>query len=211
MNTQIPLLLFGCGGHARSCIDVIESEGRFRIAGLVGMVHEIGEEVLGYPVLGSDGELDRLRSLARHAVVTVGQIKSPDVRMNLHDRLTAGGWILPSIYSPFALVSSHATVGAGTMVMHGAIINAGARIGCNCIINSRALIEHDCEIGDHCHIATGAILNGNVSVGGASFIGSGSVVRQDVRIGRRCVIGMGQTVMKHYADESRIPVWGHQE
>lgn len=210
MNEPLTLLLLGCGGHARSCIDVIECEGRFRIVGLVGRAHEVGKEVLGYPVLGGDEDLDRLAKLARHALVTVGQIKSPDVRRDLFERLVVGGWSLPPIISPFAHVSSHATIEAGTVVMHGAIVNAGARVGRNCIINSRALIEHDCKVGDHCHIATGAILNGEVTVSSASFIGSGTVVRQGTVVGERCVIGMGQTVLKHCADESRIPAWGSE-
>ena len=207
MNELLPLLLLGCGGHARSCIDVIESEGRYRIVGLVGQAHEVGKVVLGYPVLGSDKDIDRLGQLTRQALVTVGQIKSPDSRINLFERLTASGWSLPAIISPFAHVSSHATIGAGTVVMHGAIVNAGARVGRNCIINSQALIEHDCNLGDHCHIATGAILNGEVSVGNASFIGSGTFVRQSTIIGNRCVIGMGQMVFKNCANESRVPAW----
>lgn len=207
MNELLPLLLLGCGGHARSCIDVIERESRFRIVGLVGQVHEVDKEVLGYPVLGSDEDIDRLGQLARHALVTVGQIKSPDLRKGLFEMLTAGGWSLPTIISPFAHVSANATIGAGTVVMHGAIVNAGARIGHNCIVNSRALIEHDCNVGDHCHIATGAILNGEVSVGNASFIGSGTVVRQRTIIGYNCVIGMGQMVFKNCADESQVPAW----
>ena len=54
------ILLIGAGGHARACIDVIEQEGRFNIAGLVGLPHEVGSRVLGYPVLGSDIELPDL-------------------------------------------------------------------------------------------------------------------------------------------------------
>ena len=122
MNEQLPLLLFGCGGHARSCIDVIEREGRFRLAGLVGQAHEVGMEVLGYPIIGSDEDIDRLGELARHALVTVGHIKSPDVRIDLYEKLIASGWTLPVIISPFAHVSSHATIEAGTVVMHGAIV-----------------------------------------------------------------------------------------
>ena len=207
MNELLTLLLLGCGGHARSCIDVIESEGRYRIVGLVGQAHEVGKVVLGYPVLGSDEDIDRLGQLTCQALVTIGQIKSPDSRINLFERLSASGWSLPAIISPFAHVSSHATIGAGTVVMHGAVVNAGARIGRNCIINSQALIEHDCNLGDHCHIATGAILNGGVSVGNASFIGSGTFVRQSTIIGNRCVIGMGQVVFKNCANESRVPAW----
>ena len=29
------LILLGCGGHAKSCVDVIEAEGKYRILGLI--------------------------------------------------------------------------------------------------------------------------------------------------------------------------------
>ena len=58
-----PLLLIGCGGHARSLIDVVESSG-CHILGLVGLPEQVGEEVLGYPVLGCDQDLPSLRHSA---------------------------------------------------------------------------------------------------------------------------------------------------
>ena len=30
------ILIFGAGGHANSCIDVIEAENKFKIIGLIG-------------------------------------------------------------------------------------------------------------------------------------------------------------------------------
>ena len=54
-----PLLLIGCGGHARSLIDVVETSGRWHVLGLVGLPEQLGEEILGYPVLGCDQDLPR--------------------------------------------------------------------------------------------------------------------------------------------------------
>jgi len=34
------IILIGAGGHTRACIDVIEHEGQFRIAGLVEKVRK---------------------------------------------------------------------------------------------------------------------------------------------------------------------------
>jgi hypothetical protein len=39
------LLLIGAGGHAKSCIDVIEQENKFKIIGLVGSPNEVGTHV----------------------------------------------------------------------------------------------------------------------------------------------------------------------
>lgn len=193
--TKAPVLLVGAGGHARACIDVLEQEGRFAVAGLVGLPHEVGTQMLGHPVLGTDADLPALLGDYAHALVAIGQIKTPEPRMRLFNLLEQNGCALPVIVSPRAYVSSHATLGAGTIVMHGAIVNAGAVVGRNCIVNSQSLVEHDVVIADHCHIATAAAINSGVHIGAGTFIGSNSSVRQCINIGERCLIGMGQRVL----------------
>jgi sugar O-acyltransferase (sialic acid O-acetyltransferase NeuD family) len=199
------ILLVGAGGHARAVIDVIEQDGRFTVAGLTGLTSEVGQRVLGYPVLATDEALAGLRRDHGHALVAIGQIKDVQPRMRAFNQLQREGFELPSIVSPKAHVSKHAALGAGTVVMHGAVVNAGAVIGRNCIINSLALVEHDAVVGDHCHIATTAAINSGVKIGDASFIGSGVVVRQQVRIGERSLVGMGQHVLKDCPPGSHLP------
>jgi len=194
------ILLIGAGGHALSCIDVIEAGRRYRIEGLLGLPEEKGGERLGYPVVGSDEDLHVLARPGRNALVCIGQIKSPEGRMRLFARLLELGFCLPAIVSPKAWVSPHADLGAGSIVMHGAIVNAGAKVGNNCIINTRAVIEHGARIGDHCHISTGALVNGDVAVGEGSFVGSCSSLKEGVLLGRRCLVGMGVTVFSDLAD-----------
>lgn len=196
------IIMVGSGGHARACIDVIEAEGRFRVAGLIGLSHEVGLENMGYPVLGTDNDLPGLVKEVQSALVTVGQIETPQPRMRLFRQLLELGYELPTIVSPNARISRHAMLAGGTIIMHGVLINAGARIGRNCIINSGATIEHDACISDHCHVSTAVTINGGVGVGEGSFIGSGSVVREGVRIGEGCIVSMGQRVFADCADGS---------
>ncbi len=203
--SQESILLVGAGGHAKACIDVIEQEGRFSVKGLVGLSHEVGLRVFDYPVLGTDEDLPTLLEDCANALITVGQIKTPEPRMRLFDMLQKNSCELPVIVSPRAYVSPHATLGAGTIVIHGAIINAGAVVGKNCIINSQSLVEHDVVIADHCHIATAATINSGVHIGAGTFIGSNSSVRQCVNIGERCLIGMGQQVLADCGAGVRMP------
>jgi sugar O-acyltransferase (sialic acid O-acetyltransferase NeuD family) len=198
------LILLGAGGHAHACIDVIEQHGQYQVAGLVGMLEEMNAQHLGYAVIATDSDLSELARTYQYAIVTVGHIRSPDRRTCLYQRAIASGFQLPVIVAPTAHVSRHAIIGAGTIVMHGAIVNAGAKIGSNCIINSRALIDHDVIVEDHCHVSTGAILNGDVMVGTGSFVGSGSVVREGVSIGHGCLVGMGLSVRHNLAGKSRF-------
>lgn len=201
------ILLVGAGGHARSCIDVIEQDGRFVVAGLVGLPHEVGTQVLGYPVLGADADLPNLlRDNGSNGLITIGQIKTAEPRRHLFQLIEKNGFVMPTIISPRAYVSPHATIGAGTIVMHDAIVNAGAVVGRNCIINTRALVEHDAMIADHCHIATAAVINGAAQIGTGTFIGSGSIVRELIKVGERCVVGMGQRLTNDCADGIRMPL-----
>lgn len=203
--SKLPILLIGAGGHARACIDVIEMEGRFTVHGLLGLEDQVGWEVLGYPVIGIDADLPSLRRQQSHALVTVGQIKSPEPRIRLFNLLQQCSYETPVIISPRAHVSRHAAVARGTIVMHGAVVNAGASVGENCILNSLSLVEHDAKIGDHCHVSTAAAINSGVYIAAGTFVGSNASVRQGIRIGERCVIGMGQRVLKNCEPGTQLP------
>ena len=198
------VILIGAGGHAHACIDVIEQHGQYQIAGLVGMQEEIHTRHFGYAVIATDTELPRLAKEYQYAFITVGQVGSPDSRIRLYQQAIQLGFSLPGIIAPTAHVSSHATIGKGSMVMHGAIVNAGARVGNNCIINTRALVEHDAIVEDHCHISTGAILNGSVCIGTGSFVGSGCVIKDGITLGKSCLVGIGLCVRHNQADHTRF-------
>ena len=197
-------ILIGAGGHAHACIDVIEQHGQYQIAGLVGLQEEKHTQHLGYAVIATDADLPQLATDYQYAFITVGQIGSPDKRIRLYQQAIQLGFILPDVIAPTAHVSKHATIGAGTIVMHGAIVNAGAKVGENCIINTRAMVEHDATVEDHCHISTGAILNGSAHIGAGSFVGSGCVIKDGITLGKSCVIGMGLCVRHSQADHARF-------
>jgi len=198
------ILLLGAGGHARACIDVIEQSGDYSIAGLIGAPEEVGKNILGYAVIGTDKELGELRKTCDSALVVVGQIQAPTTRIDLFNKLNDSGYTSPIIISPNAYVSQHAQLASGTIVMHGAVINPGASIGKNCIINSQSLIEHDSVIGNHCHISTGVIVNGDVKIGQGSFLGSGCVLREGINIGENCLVGMGLAVRHSLPDNYSV-------
>ena len=47
------IILIGGGGHARSCIDVIELTGLYKIAGLVEKDNVNEKENFRYPIMGT--------------------------------------------------------------------------------------------------------------------------------------------------------------
>ena len=202
--TKTNLILIGAGGHSRSCIDVIEQQGQYKIVGLIGTPDEIHSQHLGYAVIGTDRDLQELSKTYQYALITIGQIQTSEHRTRLYQQATQHGFKLPIVIAPTAYVSRQAKLGAGSIVMHGAIVNVGSLVGNNCIINTNALIEHDATVEDHCHISTGSILNGDVKIGAGSFIGSGSIINQGIVVGNNCLVGMGITLRHNLNDDSRF-------
>lgn len=182
MTSAERIILVGGGGHCRSVIDVIEQQGKYKIDGIVDLKENIGEKILGYPVIACDNQLSELFSSCKNAVITVGHIKTNSLRLKLYESLKEIGYKLPVITSPLAYVSRHAQIGEGTVIMHHALVNANANIGKNCIINSKALIEHDAQVGDHCHISTASVINGGVVVENNTFVGSNSTSKQEANL-----------------------------
>lgn len=181
-NSKLDIILIGGGGHCRSVIDVIEQEGKYEIAGIIDKKELIGSKVLNYEVIGCDDDLPQLSKKYRFAIITAGQIKSPELRKKLFKLANEAGLKLPVIISPRAYVSKHSQVEEGTVIMHDALINTNAKIGKNCIINTKALIEHDATIEDHCHISTSSVVNGGVKIKSGTFFGSNATSKQEVEI-----------------------------
>ncbi len=194
------LVLIGGGGHCRACIDVIEAENKFKIAGIVDIKEKKDTIVLGYKVFASDEDLPSLVVEYKNFLITVGQTGHSDKRKLMFAALKKLNARLPVIVSPYSYVSKHAEIGEGTIAMHGTFINAGARIGKNCIINTAAIVEHDAVIEDHCHISTGSIVNGECHVGEGVLLGSNSVVINNLGIVGGTVIGAGSVVTRSIDD-----------
>jgi sugar O-acyltransferase (sialic acid O-acetyltransferase NeuD family) len=194
------IILIGGGGHCISCIDVIEQEGKYKIAGIIDLKENIGKKILNYPIIGSDDELEKFSSEYNYFAITIGQIKSSDKRVELYEKLKKLSIQLPIIISPKSYVSKHANIEEGTIIMHGIIINAKAQIGVNCIINTNSLIEHEVKIGNHCHISTNTVINGQVTIGNKCTLGSGAIIKNNITITNNVIVGAGSVVVKNIND-----------
>ena len=191
------IILIGAGGHAKSCIDVIEKTKKYKIIGLIDNKLSVGTKVLGYKVIGTDSELKYLfKRDIKFAHIAIGSIKDSSLRKYLFVKLSEIGFKFPVIISPQALVSKYCYIDAGTIIMNHVIINTDVKIGKNCIINNKALIDHDCYIDDHSHIATSVTINSTVKIGKLCFVGSGSIIRQNITVQDSSFVNMGSIVLK---------------
>ncbi len=190
------IVVIGAGGHAKVVIDALMHGGRYRVVGAVAAAEEVGGEVLGVPIVGTDGDLGRLRGEGVGAVaIGIGSVGDVSARVAAVRAATAAGLDLPAITHPAATVSPHATLEEGAFVAAGAVVGPDARIGAYAIVNTGAIVDHDCVIGEFAHISPDAALSGGAKVGDRTHVGTGSSVIQYITIGSDVLLGAGAVVV----------------
>lgn len=190
------LILVGGGGHCKSVIESIESEGNYKIAGISDIASRQGETISGYMVNYADEQLNIMAKDDFTFLITVGQIRNPIPRRILFEKLKSAGANMATIIDPTAVVSPRSTIGEGSVILRQTFINAGVTIGKNCILNTSAIVEHDSIIGNHVHISTKAVVNGDCHIGDNCFIGSGAIISNGVSICTDTIIGAGTVVFR---------------
>lgn len=189
------IILIGFGGHAKSVIDTIEKQRKYRIIGFTEK-----DEVLtyrGYSVLGSDEKLKELyQNGVKNAFVTIGYLGDSSTRNKIYHELKEIGYTLPVIVDETAVLASDVVLGEGTYIGKNVVLNSAVRIDEMCIVNTGAIVEHDCVVHAFSHVAVGATLCGAVKVGSETLIGANATIIQGVEVGDGVKVGAGAVVLK---------------
>lgn len=179
------IVLIGAGGHAKSCLEVINSKKEFKVNFLIDRKYKVNSDIK--TVLESD--FIKKNSLNRKNIhISVGQLKDGRKRKKIYEFYKSKGCTFPVVKSSSCYISKKSTIGEGTIIMHKVLININVKIGKNCIINSGSIVEHDAVIGDNVHIAPGAIILGGCHISNNSFIGSGSIIKQNTTIRENSIL-----------------------
>lgn len=209
--TKGHLLVFGAGGHAKSVVEMIMANGKFRLAGIVDDNIPAGTRVLDIPVLGPREILPQLveRGLTK-AANGVGGIIDINIRVKLFHFMEESGFTFPPLLHPRAAVEPSASIGDGVQVFANAYIGSSAVLQARCMVNTNAVVSHDCSIGSYTHVAPGALLAGHVQVGERTLVGMGVTTAIGIKIGSHVRIGNGAILYADVPDQSIIPagkVW----
>ena len=189
------IVLFGAGGHAASCIQILETLKTYKIIFLIDK--KIKNNFNFYQVKKEQSDYRLYKKYANNALIAIGHTKDNKIRKIIFNRLKENKFIIPKVISKHSTVAKNSQIGEGTIVMDGVRINSGVKIGKNCIINTNSIIEHGTEIGDNCHIAPGAILNGDIKIHSDTFVGSGSIIKEKVTIPQNTFIKMGSVIKRN--------------
>jgi sugar O-acyltransferase (sialic acid O-acetyltransferase NeuD family) len=189
------LIIYGGGGHAKSLIDLIRAEEKYRIHCILDDGIAAGSQIMGVPVLGDGSKLAELRRQGIGlAVNAVGGIGSIAPRLKVYERLRLAGFGFPTVIHPRAFVEPTACLGEGGQIFFNAYVGSDVKVGFGCIINTGAIISHDCFLSDYVNISPGAILAGAVTVNERSLVGMGVTVNLNVTIGAGSRVGNSAVV-----------------
>src|SRR6201982_2936728 len=113
--------------------------------------------------------------------------------------------VTPSVHpdayvAPTAVLSGQVSVGAGSCVLHGAVLTddgGSVEVGANCVIMEHAVLRgtprHALTIGDHVLAGPHCYLTG-CTIGDEVFIATGAMVFNGARMGRASSVALGGTV-----------------
>lgn len=191
------IAIVGSSGHAKVVSDIVKLERRFEIAGYLDSQKAAGTQVLGSRILGRVEDLPNL--VHTHGldgyIIAIGD---NFVRHQISAAVKALGLDLPLVTAvhPAAVVAGDVTLGAGTVVMAGAVINPGCGVGELCIINTRASLDHDSLLEDCASLGPNAATGGNCQVGFCAVLGISSTLIHRISVGEHTVIGAGAVVLE---------------
>jgi FlaA1/EpsC-like NDP-sugar epimerase len=94
-SRKLNIVLIGGGGHCHSVIDVIEQENKYEIIGIVDTKENIGKKVLDYEIIACDDDLEELFKTCKKAVITIGHIKTNQLRKKLFEKAKNIGFDFP--------------------------------------------------------------------------------------------------------------------
>ena len=189
------IVFIGGGGHSLACYDIIKQNQNLNLVGFVDCSSDVVLKEMGCRYLGNDDILDELIKKNFFFFISIGQIKSPNKRIEIFDKVKKKGGNFIVLISKFSYVSPFASIDKGSIVMNGSVINAKAKIGKNCIINTNTVIEHEVIIESNVHIAPNATIWGNVRIQEGTFVGSGAIIREGMTVEKNSIIPAGKLLM----------------
>jgi sugar O-acyltransferase (sialic acid O-acetyltransferase NeuD family) len=192
------VLIVGSSGHSKVIIDIFEKGGLYKIIGLLDSYRNIGENTLGYKILGKEEDLPELLRTYPHCKIFVA-IGDNWVRHRVVSKVIK---IRPEIefataIHPSAQIGKNVKIGKGVAIMPGVIINSDSVIGDFVILNTKASIDHDCRMAEYSSLGPDVTTGGNVSIGEFTAISIGSIISHGVSVGSHSVIGSAALLTKN--------------
>lgn len=199
------IVIIGASGHGGMILDIIERQGRYKVAGFIDSFKEKGSKHYGYEILGNERDIPELipKFNLHGAILAIGNNWT---RKSMSDKI---GKIAPTLkivsaVHPTAIIGKSVKIGKGSVIMPGAIVNPHSTLGDFCIVNTNSSLGHDGIMEDYSSIASGVCTGGNLVVGRFSAISLGANIIENITIGAHSIVGAGSLVIKDVGNFSIV-------
>lgn len=194
-NVYSRIVVYGCGGHARSIITTLK---RLQCSSILCIDPEgkENETILGIPILRELNYLEGDGMIIAKGDNTLREL----IYEKYKDKVN-----LATIIAKSSTIGEDVDIADGVFIGEHTYIGSGVKIGENTIINTNAVIEHEVCIGRNTHIAPSATICGKSVIGSNSLIGTGATLTDEISVCDNVVVGAGGVVV-HSIQESGIYV-----
>jgi len=150
MTKPTKVIIWGAGGHGKVILDIL-AESKIPVLGFIDDdKKKVNQSINGCRILGNAAYLEKIKN--KRAVKIALGIGNNEIRKTIFQKATALGFQVISAVHPRAVVSRHARLGRGVVVMAGAVINPSAILEDGAVVNTGASVDHDCYLEAFCHI-----------------------------------------------------------
>lgn len=164
------IVIIGCGGHAKSILDVILFNDNNADIIFVDKNAGENETILGFPVLNDYNITDE------KVIVGIGDNKKRrELSEKYYDNLT-------TIISKNAYIGHAVKIGKGVFIAHHVHVGILTIVDDFCIVNTSASVDHECHLCTCSFIGPNATLCGKVKVNENCFIGAGATIVPNITI-----------------------------
>jgi sugar O-acyltransferase (sialic acid O-acetyltransferase NeuD family) len=184
------VLILGTRALADEVWDLISDIPGFEVTAFVENMDRdrCGETLEGLPILWIDDIAPYAET--HKAICALGTTH----RSRFIEQAAALGLGFATVVHPSARISTHSSVGEGSIISAGVIVATRTEIGRHVFINRGALVGHHTQIGDYVSIMPGANIAGKCHIGEATYVGIGAIVIDGITIGAHSVVGAGSVV-----------------
>jgi sugar O-acyltransferase (sialic acid O-acetyltransferase NeuD family) len=198
---QEDIYIFGASDHARVIIDIVELEGKYRIAGLFDSFKQPGTMVMGYEVLGNEDAFERLAKsgVTMRCIIGIGD-NNTRRRIAYDLKRRVPGLTFVTAVHPSSTINRTAVLAPGSIVMARCYVGINTFVGEGAVIATNSIFEHDGIMGDYSTLGAGSTTGGHTKLGEAAAVCLGVTIIHGISVGANTVIGAGAIVIDDIPD-----------
>ena len=178
-----------------------------KVLGFIDDTKGAGHEVIdGQLTLGSLTEALQqaaLQPASVHLVFAIGYTNMMQRRAAL-DRVLAAGYQLFTVVHPRAVIEPGAELGAGCVVLAGAVIDQQVKVGAACFIDINVRLTAGTQVGCNNYFSSGTATGSRVQVGDDCFFGMDCTITTDVKMGSHLFVNAKTLVPRDVGDNLKL-------